>query len=276
MFGGHYAPRRQPDVVLVGKRKDLNRAFLVQFARESNKDDKAGMSSVEQALADAKVITPDLMSVFAPSDDGDLLAPANRDFQRRFFREVVGEADARALMTKDGGISQAGILRMRNAVFAYVFGGAGDALEKMAESPDSSIKNLTTGMLKAAGAWADMRNRIAGGVLHPVDLTPDLAEAVSRLNALREEGVTVDFWLNQIGLFGPGISQPGKTLLKELDRRKRSPNRVAELLRAITQAPGIPFLRCGLPRPVASAAKLKTEGVTQGTLPFLDGSGRFR
>src|SRR5690606_31194905 len=116
-------------------------------------------------------------------------------------------------MTADGSISQEGITRVRNAVFAKAYGDTA-AIEKLAESPDNNVRNITNAMLQAAGRIVTIKEGMVAGRLHNLDLTQDIAAAMKKLSQLREQGRKVSDYLAsargqagaQAELFGPDIS----------------------------------------------------------------------
>ena len=217
-------------VIVPGKGFDL-----AKFAAESNEDDKAAMSAAETAKADAQRIAP-LMGMFQPGEDGDVLASGNRDFVRAFMQEMVAPAERGRLMTRDGEISQAGVSRIRNAIFAHAYGADTTALEKLAESPNSNIRNVTNGMMQAAGAMAQVRSGAQSGNLLPVDLGPDVSAAAGKLAALRESGTTIPDYLKQQQIFGPDLSQEAKVILGLFHRYRNAPRKLGDILKAYAEA----------------------------------------
>jgi hypothetical protein len=212
---------KQPVLVRV-RTSPVDRA---QFAREANEQSVAAMSAGEQARSDAQKLSGNLMGQFYPADDGQIVTPANREFIRSFMGDVVSPAERGRYVTGDGQISQEGITRVRNAVFARAYGETPEgvaALQKLAESPDNNVRNITTAMLHKAGRFAAQKEAIAGGARYPLDITNDLAAAMGKLSSLRDAGTTVDDYLKQGGLFGDDLTPLQKRALQALDANKRS------------------------------------------------------
>lgn len=207
---------------------DVDRA---KFVEEANEAAVAAMSATEQAVADAKKLTGGLMAQFVPDEQGRIVTLANRDFINRFMTEVIGRAEAGRYLTAEGGISQEGIARIRNAVFAKAYGDIA-AIEKLAEDPDNNVRNITNAMLIAAPKLAAIKEAIAAGDLYDLDITPDIAAAMNKLSALRESGETVRGYLSQIKLFGEDLSDLGKDILQVFDKYSRSTKKLAEILLA--------------------------------------------
>jgi hypothetical protein len=209
------------------RQTDIDR---VKFTQEANEQAVAAMSASEQAQADAKRLTGRLMEVFAPSETGEILTPANRQFVDAFFSEVVSEAEKGKYITKDGSISQEGVTRIRNAVFAKAYGDTG-AIEKLAESTDVNVKNQINAMLIAAPRIMRIKDAIDKGELYNLDISPELAAAMNKLSYLRETGQTVDTYLRQMS-FVEDLSPLAKEVLYVFDKHKRSSKRIASILQA--------------------------------------------
>lgn len=210
-------------------------ADRVEWARELNERDTASMSASEQAKADAARITPELMKSFVLHDDGSIVHSGNQEFIRGFFGSSMSSAERGEFMDAHGQINQAGVNRIRNAVFAKAYG-ATEALEKMAESTDSNIRNITTGMLHAAPRWMVMRDHIAAGTSHPMDVTDDVSAAVAKLSHLKETGQTVGDYLRQGAMFDDGMSDVAKDWLDVMAKHARAPRRIAAVLHGYADA----------------------------------------
>ncbi|HKQ06800.1 MAG TPA: hypothetical protein VJ464_16820 [Blastocatellia bacterium] len=225
------AVERVKNPVLVRER--LTPVDRAQFAREANEQATASMSAVEQARSDAAKLDEGLMSNFRPSDSGEVLTAGNRGFVGRFLEHVVGPAERGRYVTADGQVSQEGANRIRNAIFAKAYADTPEgvaALEKLAESTDSNVKNITTAMLQNAGGFASLKKAIGAGVRYPVDIAGDIAAAMKKLSALREQGTSVDEYLRQGGLFGDELTGLQKEILSVFDKNKRSAKVIGEIL----------------------------------------------
>lgn len=207
--------------------------LLLQFAREANESGVARMSAVEQAQDDANVITPDLMQKFYPSDDGDVNTAANRGFIRDFVQEVAGTDQRGQLLTDDGRLSVDGVNRVRNAIFAKAYGGSKEglnALAKMAEDPDNNIRQITNALLVHAGGFAELKEHIANGTRHDLDISEDLVKAAAKLSALREDGMSVEHYLKQGSMFGEDLDTLQRRILVILNENKRSTRAINDIL----------------------------------------------
>ena len=52
---------------------------------------------------------------------GELSSAGNREFSRKFIEAVVPQAERGAMLTAEGGLSQDGLRRIENAVFARAY-----------------------------------------------------------------------------------------------------------------------------------------------------------
>ncbi|MGE5483688.1 MAG: hypothetical protein ACM3X4_01580 [Ignavibacteriales bacterium] len=202
----------------------------IRFVQEANESAVAAMSATEQARLDAQKLTGGLMNLFRASDTGEINIAANRDFVREFMSQVVGPAERARYMMPDGSISQEGVIRIRNAVFAKAYGDTG-VLSRLAESPDNNVRNITNAMLIAAPRMAKLNESIAQGKRYNLDVSPEIAEAVGKLSALRESGQSIESYMKQIPLI-PDMSPLAKDVLETMGNYSRSAKRLSEVFLA--------------------------------------------
>jgi diguanylate cyclase (GGDEF)-like protein len=203
---------------------------LEKFAREANESSTAKMSASEQAQADAKDLD---LANFTPSDDGSIHTGANREFIKRFVGKLPA-SERGEMMLPDGTLSQTGVNRIRNAVFAKAYGESETGLQviqRMAESTDNNVKRITSALLQNAPAFADLKESIDQGTRYPgLDITDDITKAVEKFSFLRENGDSVEDYLKQQGLFGEDMTPFQKRLLAVLDTHKNSGKALSGIL----------------------------------------------
>lgn len=221
------AGMRRPVLV----RERLGEIDRAEFARQANESPIAALSPAEQAQADAARITD--LSGLKTNEDGTISAAGSRDWLRQFMQRLA-PTERGALMQADGQLSQAGVQRIRNAVFAKAYGDSA-LLAALAESTDSNVRNVLAGLLRAAPEVARLRDLIAAGARQPMDVAGSMARAVREFSRLRAEGVTVDQFLAQGSLL-EGLPPEVKNLLVGLKENARSSRRVAEMMRGLVQA----------------------------------------
>ena len=216
--------------VLVRERTgDVDRA---EFARQANESAIADMAPAERAKADAARMT-DLDGMVA-NDDGTINMRESAGFIRRFIQSVA-PTERGALMQADGRLSQTGQQRVRNAIFAKAYGDA-DLVAMLAESTDSNVRNILSGLLRAAPDVARLRDLVEAGARQPIDVAGGVAVAVRALASLREQGISVQQALDSGRLFDDALPPEIHNLLRGFDENARAPRRIAEMLRRMVQA----------------------------------------
>lgn len=234
-------------------RERIGQIDRAEFARQANESPIAALSPVEQARADAARMRD--LSGLVPNDDGTINMAQSRDWVRGFMADIP-PTERGAMMQSDGQLSQVGVQRIRNAVFAKAYGDP-DILAALAESTSSNIKNILAGLLRAAPDVARLQDLIAAGAREPMDFAGDLVRAVRELGAMRERGMTVKDFLSQGDLLGDGLPASVNNLLIGLSENARSPKRVAEMVRMMVDAVD----KLGDPR---QASMFDAAGATKG------------
>lgn len=211
--------------VLVRERTgDVDRA---RFAREANEASVSRMSRTEQARADAARITPEMLAEFDPERPVE----SNRNFVQMFAERIVGKNEAGGFMTADGQLSQEGRERMTNALFAKAYGDTG-TLNRLSESLDDEIRNVTNAMLQAAPRVAALENAVEGGGAKPeLSIKEDVSAAANMLAQLRREGTSVADFIAQVKMFEDAdLSDGAKRILQFMENNRRSAKRLTAML----------------------------------------------
>lgn len=217
--------------VLVRERYgNLDRA---EFARQANESAIAAMSPTEQARADAARVT-DLTGLVA-NEDGSINLAKSAGFVRQFMQQAVSPTERGAMLQADGRLSQAGQQRLRNAIFAKAYGDA-NLVSMLAESTDSNVRNVLAGLMRAAPEVARLRDLVAAGARHPMDVAGDMVRAVQEFSKIRADGMTVDQLLAQGNLFDGGLPPELNNLLIGISENARAPRRIGEMMRQLVEA----------------------------------------
>jgi hypothetical protein len=127
-----------------------NEEGLEDLARKSNDHASKEMGVLEQAFADSRSLSPEILSLYK---GGNAYSTSNAGFVRNF----VTATGADNIFDQRTGLSPKGIDRIEAAIMAATYGDktiVGDMFEK-AENPYRSILN---GMLKAAPDWLEMHS----------------------------------------------------------------------------------------------------------------------
>ena len=199
-----------------------------KLAIQSNQAAGLQMTDMEQAALDAERMT-ELDSVQI-SDTGDIpLTGVNVENIRRALAGYTTNELA-GMMTADGGLSQSGLRRVRNAILYKAYGKT-ESLARLIESPDADMKNVGTALVRAAGRLAQVRGGIASQEIPAeYDIASDLNAAIETLSQLRATGTKVEDFLAQTDLFGDGISAEAREILKFISANLRSAKNITEFL----------------------------------------------
>jgi hypothetical protein len=223
-FGLSTAGMREP--ILVRRFTEPVDIRLASLA--SNEGGGLRLSLLEQARVDAERIGT--LADFYVDENGAPNLAASRTFMQRFLSRIPDTEQA-ALVDVAGCLSQEGLLRVRNAVLCRAYGDS-PTLGRLVESVDPGLRNLATALIRVAPKIADTRERIGRGDLYPLDIVDQLLEAVEQINILRAQAVPIDAFLDQLGLFGDGVSVEIAAILRQLDASARSAKGIAEFLSA--------------------------------------------
>lgn len=199
-----------------------------EFTRQANSSTVAQMSPSEQAKSDAARV--DSLDGLNPDDSGDFTNAASRDFIRAFMAKLPATEQA-GMVDAQGNLSTAGYSRVRNAVLAKAYGDS-PTLQRMTESLDDNLRNVSRALLRVAPTVAKARDAIRSGDLHNADLAPHLLGAVEEFSKLKDQGMPVRAALDQMGMFGEDMHPIARDMLQFLDENIRRPNKIAALIQS--------------------------------------------
>jgi predicted ABC-type ATPase len=143
------------------------------FTKLSNRQQVLGMSQVEQAREDARMMEGgNLLDIFKPGESGDVLTAANHDFNRMFVR---GTGDEAALLRGDGSFSPELEGRVWRAVLASLMKGADEETitNAVERAPKLGLNRAINGIMGSAGRLLKLQETDPG-----MDIAPDLARAL--------------------------------------------------------------------------------------------------
>ncbi|MCI0601336.1 MAG: hypothetical protein L0Y60_17840, partial [Beijerinckiaceae bacterium] len=187
------------------------------FAQSANASASLRMSTMEQAIADARHIGRDIVPLLKP---GDMASAANRDFAKAFVAKLpIGERGG--LVTQGGALSAAGLQRLRAAAVARAYGDPA-IVARAFEHPEPNIKTIASALSEAAPEWIRLRDGVAHGEIPPGhDITPDLMNAVKAIMKARDLGRPMHEILNQGDLFHADMTSLAATLFFKDAEMKR-------------------------------------------------------
>ncbi len=190
-----------------------------KFAAEANESSTAGLSRTETANTDAKNLTSNMLMLMDTSKP----LQENKDFIGAFM-SIVPEAERADFQQKNGDISRNGLERIVGALLAKAYNNP-SLLDSIGEAYDSTSVNVRQALIAAAPSLA---------ILHHSDhnsnifLQQDIAQAISVLDQLHQDGISMQEWLIQPALFEDAdISDTARELLAFFDRNKNSYRKIA-------------------------------------------------
>ncbi len=204
------------------------------FSQQANVSSVGVMGDAERAQRDASaLLASDLLPLFRPSESGGMNPAANREFLSG-FASLLPESERGAFVQGDGSISAGGVRQAQSALLAAAYPDS-HLLSRMMESTDDNARNISGGMLAAAGPMASVRQGAAQGDLHPLDLSGNVSEAANLLSRLRDEGTSLNKHLATGSLFGDGPPPTTEAVARFLDENKRSSKRIGQVLSAYAE-----------------------------------------
>ncbi|MCD4651925.1 MAG: hypothetical protein K8S56_09110, partial [Candidatus Cloacimonetes bacterium] len=212
-------------------RKRLSDKNSVDFARKANVSSIASMSNTEIAQSDSDKLTAGLLDVFEPGKNGNILVSDNRRFLKGFMDQIIEPSEQNKYTTGEGQFNQKYIDRVRNAVFYYAYSGAKGValLEKMADSTDNNIKNITNVLTAIAPKITKLKNMIATGNRHNLDISDNITNSAVKYMDLRNEGKSVENEFSQTNLY-ENITNIDRQLLHTFEKYKNSPKKLFKVL----------------------------------------------
>ncbi len=188
------------------------------------------MGASEQAKADAKKIKPSDLEQYADNENGDLTTAANRDFVASILYRIISKSERNAYTDEHGNVNADGIQRVKRALFSLAYNDDG-LIDKMAESTDDNIRNVSRGLMSAAPAFARVNLAVKDRQAYEYDAAKTISDAVKHLDALRQEGKPVKDYLNEQSMFSEyQDTDEVREVLRFFDENKRSGKRIGIFL----------------------------------------------
>lgn len=188
------------------------------------------MGASEQAKADAKKIKPRDLDSYVDNEQGDLTTAANQNFVANILYRIVGKNERNAYTDEHGNVNADGIQRVKRALFSLAYDDDG-LIDKMAESTDDNIRNVSRGLMSAAPAFARVNLAVKDGQAYEYDAGKTISDAVKHLDALRREGKPVKDYLNEQSMFSEyQDTDEVREVLRFFDENKRSGKRIGIFL----------------------------------------------
>ena len=194
------------------------------------------MGASEQAKADAKKIKPRDLERYVDNEQGDLTTAANQDFVAGILYRIVSKNERNAYTDEHGNVNADGIQRVKRALFLLAYNDNG-LIDKMAESTDDNIRNVSRGLMSAAPAFARVNLAVKDGQAYEYDAGKTISDAVKHLDALRREGKPVKDYLNEQSMFSEyQDTDEVREVLRFFDDNKRSGKKIGIFLNDIANS----------------------------------------
>lgn len=168
------------------------------FTRDAQSGGTMRLSPSEQAKADAKATSDDVLALYR---GGDVNSAGNREFARKFVERTVGPDERNFMQMPDGSLSAPGVQRIRAAMLAKAYDNPA-LIEKIVSDPETEIKAIGNVLTDLAPAFAGLKAKIARGDLPAeFDITPQLGEIAGIIAQARRDGRLVTEFLEQDDIF---------------------------------------------------------------------------
>lgn len=217
----------------------------VQFTVEANQDDKLSFSATERARSDAKRLDENLLALFTPGDDGDLLTASNQKFIQGFLKSI-GDTEAAQYMTTEGKPTQALVTRIKAAIFSKAYNDD-RLLEMMADQTKPDLQNMLNALGAAApkfieaqavsrGDIQDVSSSIVDGIEQALDkrVANAIIDAANTIIAAKRNDQDIVEFVQQQGLFGD-LGEGVPELAVFLSKNSRSAKKMSLLFKAMAE-----------------------------------------
>jgi len=208
-----------------------NAGNWTELARKLNESSTQTYSATEQAMTDAERMGDILDMLQFDEENRGLNTAENKDFIGAFISRVAAESERNSLLTSTGMLSQTGLERVQNAVFAKAYGSA-ELSARLSESLDNDMKNVTNALMATAARAVQLREGIRNGSLFELDVVEDITQAVELYAKVKAQGRTIDQWQQQMQLFD-NYSPEAQSIAKFLEKNKGSSKKMREMLNAV-------------------------------------------
>ncbi len=262
--------------VLVRERlTEMDDGARLRFIAEANASGVARMGGAEQARADAALIPAGFFANLEVAESDRSLSDVltkklNLPVVTRFIR-LLPETEGAALMDSQGNLSSDGVSRVERAMFAYAMPDrSGERLARMVCEEAEAIDRVGAGVKWALPKLGPMEDLVRAGQRdREFSIGDDLAAAVEKMRDLRVQGLSVNDYLRQYKMYAD-LSPVQEQLLAQLDARRYSGRRVAELINAYADAviDQPPPMQVGM---FGDALKVTREGLLRSAVKSVGG-----
>ena len=206
------------------------------FAEKANTSSIKRMSAFEEALRDAKFITPDMLVDLSVGEDEGieqaLSRSANKIVTGRYLKTMPDNESA-ALVDENGNLSKHGRERFKAALYLYALPGkSGETIAKtFVETSDHDLKNFDTALSKALPRLAKLRAMYDSGERNKnLDIMPDFARSIEKLDQLRQSDQTLSDYLKTPDFFETQTTPLQNSMMTKINEVKKAPKKLKTLI----------------------------------------------
>jgi hypothetical protein len=189
------------------------------------------MSDTERARSDAGRVSSEMLRNLKISDSDDIGTAINRAGNRDFVRGFVAQLpdnERAELVTRTGELTQTGQRRITAAIFNRTYNSPALS-DRIFESQDNDIKNITNGLVSSAAKIGQAEELIKAGRRSNFSISEDVVAATRKFADLRKEGKSVVDYRNQGAMFGRELTPNQERLLGVIEDNRRSGARIRQI-----------------------------------------------
>ena len=204
-----------------------------KLAQTLNETATATYSATEYSMADANKMV-NILDLFIPNDDGRINTSDNRAFISAFVKQVIPETERGGAITKTGELSQTGLSRARNAIFAAAYGDP-ELSAKLSEYTDDSTKILTNALLNTAPNALYIKTGMENGSLYNINIIEDVIQAARLYEYAKSRDYSISEIINQASVLEE-YSPETQAIASFMEANKRSAKQIRLFLNSVYDA----------------------------------------
>lgn len=209
-------------------RRNMSGMDRETFALRANDPVGSEMSSGERAQSDAKNLpNTDLLEL---DSSGSLNIKGSIKFTQQFIKSM-STAEVNNLVMEDGQLSKTGQNRVSGALLHSAYNSP-KLTSAVTEDMDATAKNTLKALVDKAPQIAKINQAVKEGKREPTTLAEDIKTAAETYINLVETEANIDDYLNMDDMFGDGISQQAKEIVRDFYNNPRSAVKMGAALQA--------------------------------------------
>ena len=181
------------------------------------------LGSSEKAVNDSKKLKLADLQGYEENETGDLTTAGNRQYAWNIANKIIPAKEMNEYTTKIGELNADGYQRVKRALFSVAYEDPG-LIEKMAQSTDDIIKNVSNALMYAAPQIAHTQLSINEGHSENYPLSETISAAVKLYENAKREGGPIELIIqrNEFAFFDKESDETMK-ILEIMEQNKRKP-----------------------------------------------------